>query len=850
MSEQPPDISAESEDDVEVYEPQAGDKIFYPEQGLVLEITRIDDERGQRVYELQRRSKAGAVSHRIMSRDELKQELTEKEGEWEYLPAGESKAANTEPPSIEESEDIQSEPDSAEEPEQSESQGRKKKLKEKISQENFKFKGGEEVRVRSRHEKIEQIWKVNKSFEGKGGRVYVRIIYPSGKYPEKVIPEDVLEKWNPRVEPQNLDNISDNIEPPKNKDDRERHENKNSWADPRFILELKEKYKAKLAKQEGVAENRHDEVSEHFKTIVKTGIIEEAIGDRLKEWSGDRANRANWLAGDGSLGNERQPGFKPIDKWEAEPPSEEIKQQIAAMMDWPDNEVRRAAGTKDKEVSQEVKFRHGQEVRIIRGDGEIETGWKVEEPNAVLGGEPFVSISKNGKNERYIRLDILDEYQTRAAPGDANYNLELLKPYFLNGEYKGMVKIKTAEGIVEGQFQGYSSKNNGVYIGNTKGERLDGTVPVEEFLNWQNQKTEAQKQVEKTNEHEEKVKYYIGKKVAIEDEEGNLIPGYVALNYLKDEKLVKVLHEEGPEHKIPLDLFMQWQERHRYTEKNENVKKYFDKSVKVLLEDGRVIEGKFVGISTEGDSVYLDYKEGDEDKRIKVNTKQFEAWQTLKTDDELDAEENKDNTIPEEALWDRGDGNPPVKVKNLGHKFSNGKEEFLIQAGDEPPQWVDANEITLNNPGETEEGSEDTTEDLGVAPEDIREPKKRSKRVFETLGNAKKKAGFPARVMLGNKVVDYPGNVRKALQRAYAKAGAGTFNSLARWLDAADVQVKDENDEEGKREMLIKKYRRRIYTIAGIGVVIAADYFSQEPYGPRLFKPPDDPSNLVPPFLR
>jgi hypothetical protein len=227
----------------------------------------------------------------------------------------------------------------------------------------------------------------------------------------------------------------------------------------------------------------------------------------------------------------------------------------------------------------------------------------------------------------------------------------------------------------------------------------------------------------------------------------------------------------------------------------ELVKKYSGEPVKVLLDDGKVIEGRFAGIGTQDDSVYLDYEEGGSDKRMKVNSKQFEAWQTLKTEEELDAEE-----------------------------ATRATHEAEYEEDEEDEDWALAPE-----------------DDLRVTPEDFKEPKKRSKRIFEKLNKMKKSAAFPARIMLGDKVVDYPGNIRKASQKAYAKAGAGTYLALAKWFDAEGAS---------EQERLKKKYRRRIYTVIGIGAIVAADYFWHEPYHSRLLKPPEDPSNLLPPFLR
>jgi hypothetical protein len=290
----------------------------------------------------------------------------------------------------------------------------------------------------------------------------------------------------------------------------------------------------------------------------------------------------------------------------------------------------------------------------------------------------------------------------------------------------------------------------------------------------------------------------------------------------------------------------------------ELVKKYSGEPVKVLLDDGRVIEGSFAGISTQDDSVYLEYKEGASDKRMKVNSKQFEAWQTLKTEEELDAEEATAKKEAKKEIWDKVHpfefGTEVVVRRYYGDREGervrcvdcieeNGELYIVLEYTDGSKKEVlyELLKLMQEDVEEDEDWALAPEDDLRATTEDLEEPKKRSKRVFEKLNRMKKSAAFPARVMLGDKVVDFPGNVRKASQKAYAKAGAGTYLALAKWFDA-------ENASE--QERLKKKYRRRIYTVIGIGAIVAADYFWHEPYHSRLLKPPEDSSNLLPPFLR
>jgi hypothetical protein len=372
----------------------------------------------------------------------------------------------------------------------------------------YLFEKGEIVKLPTKKGDKVLEWRVVRSFGHK--KRYVELEDPEGKRDNAHPPEDLLKEHNPRAEspvveqPDKKDSDKKSEQTEKERGNKQtkpseqktrNHEESNGkspWLDPRFISEMRSKYLSKLAKQEYVAQQLDDRVSEHFKAILKTHIIEHAIRDRI--------SRAEWLAGKGAVGEGRQPGFEPANDWKVEKPSEQIKQQMAAMLDLPEGDLQqRAAQFEEDRNNNNYTFKEGDRVKHKRANGKIED-WIVDNSNVKVSGDKYVVISKDGKGKdrRWIKDEHLKDEQEFNTPTELEERLEKLKPYINN---PNLAKVKTEDGaIIKGQFQGYKISNGNVYYGyvdqdeeveRNKNKRL-GEVTLSEFLDWQNQKTDEE----------------------------------------------------------------------------------------------------------------------------------------------------------------------------------------------------------------------------------------------------------------------------------------------------------------------------------------------------------------------
>ena len=298
--------------------------------------------------------------------------------------------------------------------------------------------------------------------------------------------------------------------PPK----QENHEAHNSrWLDPRFILELKEKYNKALSEHDEIRRNLHDETSEHYKNILKTQVIGRAIKDRIK--------RSEWLSGDGNLGPRRlERYFNPSKQYIYEEPSENLVKHIAILIDEPYESLQAKADEADKKFAEKHHtFNPGEKVVLVRGKS-IDEGWAVDKITYTKG-EEWVWISK-GRDKRHLLASFLKAQQEAAPVSDEDKLKKLvkeMKPYF-----GGRAKIKVGDDqnaqVVWGRFAGLTTDGK-VYLqydhvvwdenkepilkqnGEPKIETTQIKVDPETFYEWQKLKTNEEIEEENRQKAEE-----------------------------------------------------------------------------------------------------------------------------------------------------------------------------------------------------------------------------------------------------------------------------------------------------------------------------------------------------------
>jgi hypothetical protein len=597
-----------------------------------------------------------------------------------------------------------SEDDETAHPVEDEDQEQKAKLKPK-----YKFHRRQSVVVELRSgKKVERI--VKASFVGKEGKVIVVVRDPEGKVRNWRIPEEVLEKSNPKTkegEPpkddspdwddNNGDNGDDNPEAANHPDD-------SPWLDPRWVEELKDnfehKYKFMLNEEQDRRKRLNDDspIPEEFRNIVKTHVIESAIRNSR--------DRAQWLAGEGRLGSEeeghkRWPGFTPIDKWEIVPPSEQIKRQIAAMMDKSGDELREMAESVDNELkNQRQKFKPGQEVKIVNADGSIVEGTVKGYQYNVKGSGVLVNY---GKEVRRYGENKLREMQEQTNPDSDKIVLDSLKDYINNPD---KATIRTDDGFVEGQFQGLkiSNKNiKNVYFGDKEGKRI-GEVAARDFLSWQEQKTEEQK----LRELEDQLKPYIGLKFSSTNSEGK--SETMEVRYNSDEKKVQVVSGEDVKNEYSIEEFLA---NHAATiVKLDRIDREIPrKDRKFTL--GQKVKGKSDGKLEEG--WIVDDFSNQADGKIWVTIKK-DAVEKKVEQDELEQWQNSNDNQQEEENGPKSGGNAPTAGEPEQNKPKKERKSWYEKAKERNHEyWAKF--------------------DGGETPEE-RKRNKRKKRVAGTVGSA------------------------------------------------------------------------------------------------------------------
>jgi hypothetical protein len=328
------------------------------------------------------------------------------------------------------------------------------------------------------------------------------------------------------------------------------------WLDPRYIQELKGKfeqtYAIRLKEEQERRKRLRDDSSilPSFREGIKAQIIKNAIADRK--------DRAEWLAGEDNFGSKRQPGFSTIEKWEVERPSDEIIRKMMENLDEPVELLNELAEKEDqrlKEKTSTAKFKPGDKVKIFNYNKSVSDGWTVKGYQQRYN--PGVLVTK-GKEMRWFSENKLREFQEQSDPDQDKLILESLKPYF-----NKLVNIRTDEGVVEGQFQGYKISNQNVYLGDKNGIRL-GEVPVGDFLSWQSLKSneeiaaEQAAKIERINREipENERKFKLGQEV--KNAIGKVIDeGWIVEDFKKDgDKVVVTIEKNGARHEVEQELLL------------------------------------------------------------------------------------------------------------------------------------------------------------------------------------------------------------------------------------------------------------------------------------------------------
>jgi hypothetical protein len=341
-------------------------------------------------------------------------------------------------------------------------------------------------------------------------------------------------------------------EPPDNEDGQEQEDDGESpWLDPRYIETLKGRYEKELKEHLLATRGMDPDTLEHFKTVLKTRIIKIAVDDRI--------DRAEWLAGQGRLGDpgkhQRRPGFEPIAQWQIERPSKEIMQQMAGMMDMPEEELQqkvsrleekeaKARGEKDRA---KIEFKVDQ---VVKHNGEE---WKV------LGiidrgnfGKKITLVKEGGVATGVMEDDLREEQDAPLLdPNQEKTDLEKLKNYFGKPV---VVKMPGGE-FVLGRV-GYSTTKHKALVAEQGGGWLPDPVEVKEFISWQNEVPNADR------------KFTIGQKVSVE-KDGELQSGWEVVGFAKEttgtgdartEHIVVLVKKDGADGRIEQGMLEKWRD--------------------------------------------------------------------------------------------------------------------------------------------------------------------------------------------------------------------------------------------------------------------------------------------------
>jgi hypothetical protein len=391
--------------------------------------------------------------------------------------------------------------------------------------------------------------------------------------------------------------------PPDNKANKDKN-GENPWLDPRFILQIKEKYQASLEQHERIARGLDDDVSKHFKTILKNQAIERAVRDRL--------DRDKWLAGKGITGEKRQAGFQPMAEHDLEEPSKEIKEQIFTLLD--NGDLNRLAS--ETELQEGRDFKVG---KVVDHNGEK---WTISSFQRLPHGRKVLLTQEDGKTTGVMERDLRSEQAgSRGNRTQEEIDLDRLRPFL-----KSAVRVKLPSGeVVEGRV-GYSTTKNKAVVFGEGGKLLREGVNVNEFVQWQYLKTT-----------DEELDPYLGKDIRIINSNGEVEIGQI--EYSKEGHRVKFTNNEGAESEFNADDFIRSQKI--VTAKLERIdrevlegERKFTLGQKITKLRGRALPNEMI--------VHDFYKNGDE---IIVQLFDLSTNRTLEMEQDLLLEISSDDYV-------------------------------------------------------------------------------------------------------------------------------------------------------------------------------------------------------------
>jgi hypothetical protein len=363
------------------------------------------------------------------------------------------------------------------------------------------------------------------------------------------IPEWMLARWNS----QHTKDRNAQSKPRKNGNDKDSNDNQkneespepeNYWLDPRKIHELKSIFQDNLEKARAEPKpEMADEVAANYDNILKTRVLKRIIDEEIEAKTKKINGKYGWAD-----------AHPDTDFFVPEEPSEQIKGQMLHLLDESSEEVESKMLNKER-----YKFEIGQSVQFASLGGKVEGGWKVAGYPRSISGDVIVKIVNDKGEERWPFQDVLLRMQTLEAGQEDD--LEKLNKFIKDPK----AKVKVGDHIVNGEFRGYSTSSHTdekVYVADENGNQLPGKVKVEDFLSWQHEKTEAEKDQEVIEEYKRKLAPYMDQEIKLRNEEGDKwISGYKCVDFLEKDKAVKVVGPQGDEHLIRVENFLKLQEQ-------------------------------------------------------------------------------------------------------------------------------------------------------------------------------------------------------------------------------------------------------------------------------------------------
>ncbi len=278
------------------------------------------------------------------------------------------------------------------------------------------FKPGQQVKVViNGEEKTGTVVQTEERDVKDGGKRKVVVVRVDGS--DRSIPFWRVDKWNPKGGVDPHESAEDNSEEVAKTGQVDNYNHlKGGWLDPRRIQDLRGKFHELVDREEKPPRGIDAKTAEHYKKIVETRALETLLSDEIKRIT----RTAQDLAA-------RYPDMKNLKIPEL--PSEEVKGQLLAMLDFDDSQLEKMSSSIDR------KFAVGQEV-VHKTGGKIQRGWYVEKFQDLPTGETKVFI-KNAKGDEHAVLQdklleeqpdvsLVVEDRENRAPIDERTALELL----------------------------------------------------------------------------------------------------------------------------------------------------------------------------------------------------------------------------------------------------------------------------------------------------------------------------------------------------------------------------------------------------------------------------------------